>query len=140
MNKGFTLIELLAALIIIGLISVIVIPSVSKVIKNNKTNMCNSQLQNLESAARLWGSDNLIYMPTKESDIVVSINDLLESKVDLNDEYGSLLITVGYLQDEGYIDDVYDAVMKENLNKDVQIKITKVNKTFKYEIGYVCGE
>lgn len=139
MNKGFTLVELLAALIVIGLISVLVIPSVSKVIKNNKVDMCNSQLENLESAARLWGSDNLIYMPTKESDVVVNINDLLESKVDLNDEYGALLITVGYLQDEGYIDDVYDAVMKENLSEDVQIKITKVNKIYKYEIGYICG-
>lgn len=140
MNKGFTLVELLATLIVIGLISALVIPSVSKLIKNNRVDMCNSQLENLESAARLWGSDNLLYLPTKESDVVVGINDLLESNVDLNDEYGTLVITVGYLKEEGYIDDLYDATKKENLNDNVQVKITKVNKTFEYEIDYTCGE
>ena len=139
MKRGFTLVEMLATLIIIALISAIVIPSVSTLIKNNRVDMCNSQIENIESAARLWANDNLVYLPTKENDVVVSINDLLESKVDLNDEYGTLVLTVGYLQDEGYIDDVYDAVLKENIDKDVAIKITKKGKTYNYEILYTCS-
>ena len=140
MNKGFTLVELLATLIIIGLISALVIPSVSKLIKNNKVDMCNSQLENIESATRLWTSDNLIYMPTVQSELEVSINDLLESNVSVNDEYGVLVLTVGYLQEEGYIEDVYDATKKENIDKNVAIKISKINKTFEYKIDYICGD
>ena len=56
-NKGFTLVELLSVIVIMGIILLVAIPSVFGISKTIKDNMYCTKVHNLESAAKLYGSD-----------------------------------------------------------------------------------
>ena len=62
MKKAFTLIELLAVITLLGLIALITFPSVNKSIKNSKEQSLQRTIENIETAARNYGSQyNLGY-------------------------------------------------------------------------------
>ncbi|MBE6158603.1 MAG: BspA family leucine-rich repeat surface protein [Firmicutes bacterium] len=56
-KKGFTLAELLSVIVIMGIILLVAIPSVFGISKVVKDNMFCTKVHNLESAAKLYGSD-----------------------------------------------------------------------------------
>ena len=56
-NKGFTLVELLSVIVIMGIILLVAVPSVFGISKTIKDNMYCTKVHNLESAAKLYGSD-----------------------------------------------------------------------------------
>ena len=58
-NKGFTLIELLAVIAILALLITIAVPSVIALSKRIKWNMFCTKVENIESAAKIYGNDNL---------------------------------------------------------------------------------
>ena len=58
-NKGFTLVELLAVLVILGMISLIIIPSVSGTLNASRKNSYQKQIKVLETAAEKWGVENI---------------------------------------------------------------------------------
>ena len=57
-KNGFTLIELLVVIAIIAILSVVVIPSVITVNKNVNERLYNQKVENIESAAELYASNN----------------------------------------------------------------------------------
>ena len=57
-KNGFTLIELLVVIAIIAILSVVVIPSVMTVNKNVNERLYNQKIENIESAAELYASNN----------------------------------------------------------------------------------
>ena len=120
MKKGFTLAELLAVIVILGLIAVITIPVVTKTLSSYKIRLCNEQIGNIEEAARVWGSDNLLTLPDSETD--------------------PLTIHLEDLQNGGYIaKDIKDPVDSSKTIGNIPITITKVGKKYKYEVEYHCG-
>lgn len=116
MKKGFTLAELIAVIVILALISLITVPIVSKMLKTNKKSLCNTQLNEILTAARSYGSENIFRLPDKSGD--------------------TLTITLGDLINGGYIDgDITNPVSKETFDPDaVEITITKNNKKYEYEL------
>ena len=59
-RKGFTLIELLAVITILGILMLILIPSVSRIIENSRKNTFLSTAKNYANAVRdEWAADNL---------------------------------------------------------------------------------
>ncbi len=58
MRKGFTLIELLGVIILLGLVGLIVIPSITKLIKNSRQDLYENQVKMIEESARKWGIQN----------------------------------------------------------------------------------
>ena len=82
-KKGFTLIELLAALIIMGLILVIVIPNISDIIDDNSTKIYKNQINNIIKSTKEWGADNIGKLPSNNGD--------------------SIRVTLGELQTGGYV-------------------------------------
>lgn len=50
--KGFTLIELLGVIIILGVISLIIVPITINIIKDNEQKLYDTQLKNIEEGAR----------------------------------------------------------------------------------------
>jgi len=72
MKKGFTLIEIMAVITILGIIGLIAVITVDKTIKDNNEKVYQMQISNIEDAARIWGTNNLSYLPDN-SDEVVSI-------------------------------------------------------------------
>ena len=56
--KGFTLVELLAVIAIMGMLAVIMVPTISGVIEENKTNNSANLKNSIKSSARAYISDN----------------------------------------------------------------------------------
>lgn len=141
-NKGFTLIELLATLVIISIVSVISVLAVNKVSENSRLDLCNTQVKNIKSAAMLWASDNKILLPTTdENEVLINLSDLRNSNTDINSLYSGLVLTIGDLVEEGYIDeDIYDPISKKNIPIDTKITIWKSKKTYNYNVDYYCNK
>lgn len=134
-NKGFTLIELLATLVIISIVSVISVLAVNKVSENSRLDLCNTQVKNIKSAAMLWASDNKFLLPTTdENEVLINLSDLRNSNTDINSLYSGLVLTIGDLVEEGYIDeDIYIPI-------DTKITIWKSKKTYNYNVDYYCNK
>ena len=75
---GFTLIELLGVITILGLLVVITVPTVDRVIKNYKGELYDTQIGNIELAARNWGADHKGELPKIEGEQITI--DLLTLK------------------------------------------------------------
>jgi len=80
-KNAFTLVELLAVLIVLGLIAVIVVPSVTNTVKSSNENAYKKQIQVLETAAEKWGTENIDRLPAIDSDetLVIDFNTLYTS-------------------------------------------------------------
>lgn len=140
-NKGFTLIELLATLVIISIVSVISVLAVNKVSENSRLDLCNTQVKNIKSAAMLWASDNKFLLPTTdettdENEGLINLSDLRNGNTDINSLYSGLVLTIGDLVEEGYIDED----IKKNIPIDTKITIWKSKKTYNYNVDYYCNK
>jgi len=115
MKKGFTLAELLGVIVVLALISLVTVPAVSDVLKNNKKKLCETQLQNIKLAAQNYGADHFYDLPVESG--------------------GTFSIELKDLTSNGYIDkEIRNPVTKENFAEDEVIKITRDNNKFRYEI------
>ena len=111
-KNGFTLAELLGVMVILSLISIITIPAVTDSLNSYKSKLCNSQLDEIVAAAKVWGTDNILV---------------------LGDEYS---ISLGELAEYGYIDEkINNPVTNENFDPDTTIvNIQKSGKRYIYSI------
>ena len=117
-KNGFTLIELLAVLTVLGLISLVTVSTITGTLKSYKNTLYENQINNIEAAARLWASDNMLKLPNDDSSTEVC------EYVNYNncsDNYYKLVITLSELQKSGYLDtDLKNAKTKktfENFKK-----------------------
>lgn len=115
-KNGFTLAELLGVIVILALISLITVPAVSGTLQKYKSKLCKTQVEQIVSAARTWGSDNILKLPSSGNSIEVTLKEL---------------------SDYGYIDsDIENPVTKENFDlEETKVKITKNGKKYEYEIN-----
>ncbi|MBR3229569.1 MAG: prepilin-type N-terminal cleavage/methylation domain-containing protein [Bacilli bacterium] len=63
MKKGFTLVELLVVLVIIGMLSLVVYPSIMGVIKSSREDAYNSQIKVIEKVTKEWAVSNPEMLP-----------------------------------------------------------------------------
>lgn len=114
-KKAFTLVELMGVLVIIGVLTAVLIPVISNVIKENKQKMYNTQLDTIKLAAKNFGSDNVFLLPDNNDEIVY--------------------INLNQLKKMGYIEDVItNPLTKKDFSDCTLIKITKVEGGYEYQI------
>lgn len=77
-KNGFTLIELLAAIIVLGIISLIVFPTIDRTIKNQKNKLYDRQVATIIDAGKSWGLKNTSLLPETGVMVYVGINKLAE--------------------------------------------------------------
>lgn len=85
-NKGFTLTELLMVLIVIGIVSALVIPNISKTLEHQKVKLYNKQVNQIIEITKSWSAKNLDKLPSDESTIYVSLDTLINEKYLEQDE------------------------------------------------------
>ena len=115
-NKGFTLVELLAAVALLAIISLIITPTISSVIKNNKIEACKKLFTSTEQAAKNYVSDNRYGTITNMT--------------------ASDLITKGYLTG-GTINPLNKTDIKDNIK--VTITFDTNTKKYTYVTNYSNG-
>ena len=124
MKKGFTLIELLAVIAILGVILLIVMPSVTGILSRTQGRLNNEQKTAILNAARQWGTTNLA-----ETDGKIYYNGS-EKKY----------VTIKELQDSGYLEDktIKDMTDKGDVSKDTKICIKYKDYQYVYEYDGEC--
>lgn len=115
MKKGFTLAELIGVLVILALIGTIAIPSVTKIIRENKNNICIIQFNNIIEETKNWGSNNIEKLPSNDGEAInVSFDDLVK---------------YGYAEDN-----LINPITKAKFTNEWYVKIEKFSNKLQYKI------
>jgi len=67
-KKGFTLAELIGVIVVLSLICLITVPAIASVLKANKKSLCETQLNNILTAAKSYASENILSMPINNNE------------------------------------------------------------------------
>ena len=123
-KNGFTLIELLAVILILGIIAVITVPTIVGVLNDSRESLNENQKQQIVSAARNWGVNNL-----SENGGKVYYNGS-EKKY----------ITIKELQDSGYLDDktIKDLTDDGTVASSTRVCISYQDYQYVYEYDGAC--
>lgn len=101
-KNGFTFIEILGVIALLSLLSVIILVTVDKSLKDSKETLSQVQIESIKSAASLWRTDNIELVP----------------------DSGYYTITLGELIDLGYFKgDLVDPNNKKSYNSDIVINV-----------------
>lgn len=120
MKRGFTLVELLAVITLIGLLSLIVIPVVDKIIKDNEEQLYETQIKMIEDSARSWAADNIFQLPSNNGEVLTK--------------------TICELENSGFLEaDVKNPKTEELFYKDAVVKITKTENGYEYTFDEDSG-
>ena len=98
-KKGFTLIEMLAVILLIGVISLILIPSVVVIINKNKQKTCISTKESIISATKMYVAENK-YTKISCGENNISVTDLKDygniSDKELDNKFTNTNVKVTY--------------------------------------------
>lgn len=119
-KKGFTLVELIAVIILLGALSLIIIPIVNNSLTKNKEKLYENQLKSIEEAASKWAYNNLELLPSDEGE--------------------AISITLLILKQNGHVAvDVKDPRSGNDLPNDMIITITFRNNNYIYAVDDESG-
>lgn len=119
-KNGFTLVELLGVVVILAMLGVIIVPTINKVISDNKNELYEVQIRTIKSGASDFVSENIF---SDELDIPNN---------------SSIGIKLGKLKELGYIDkDITNPISRVKFSDDLIILITNNDNGYSYT---VCDE
>jgi type IV pilus assembly protein PilA len=119
MKKGFTLVELLAVIMLLGIISLIAIPSVGKILNRSRQRALDGVKKELIKATKSYTADNLELLPSNDG--------------------GYICVDIETLENSSYInnDEIIDPTTEEPLVG--YIKVTYLSKYNKYNYEYALN-
>ena len=145
--KGFTLVELLAVIAIMGMLAVIMVPTISGVIEENKENSKKNLENSIKSSARAYISDNRYEISLDNNSCdnnntkrnITSIGTGTNLKEITNSEI-SILILVN----EGYLKSNSGEIINPKTNKPINKKESYIvvtydcsSKDYKYDDPHI---
>ena len=119
-RKAFTLIELMGVLVIIGILTVILVPVINNTIKNNKQQLYDNQLEMIRLAAQNLATDNTYILPEEDGE--------------------EIYITLGQLRAMGYAEGtIIDPLTNKNFPDNLIVMIIKKENDYDYVINLDGG-
>lgn len=115
MKKGFTLVELLAVITIIGVVALLVFPTIMDSIQNSKEDLYQIQIKEIEDTGKKWATDYLEFLDSTH---------LNATGVSLK-----ALITSGYFQKNN----IQDPRTKEQMDGCIKISYDDITKQYQYD-------
>ena len=114
MKKGFTLVELLAVIAIIGVLTTLIIPSVSRMVRDRKSKLYENQVNELVSVTRQYMANN-------------------PEMYDAIDEYGHVYVTLRELCNSKHIDcTVVDPRDNSTMEGLIRVSLSGTDYIYKY--------
>ena len=114
-KRGFTLVELLGVIAIIGVLTLVAMPSVEKAIEEGQENIYELQINNIKSGLKNWATDNTDLLPTKDKQ--------------------QISLTLGQLKLEGYVEmKIQNPKNNKCFGNDMVLTITRNKKNYIYEV------
>ena len=114
-SKGFTLAELLGVIIILAVIALIATVSITSSMKKTKDELYNLQIENIINGAKTWASGNVFKLPENDGE--------------------TIYLTLAELKQAGFVEkDITNPLTNELFSDQLQVKITKVDNNYNYEI------
>ncbi len=114
-ENAFTLVEMLTAVIILGLISIIIVPTVERATNRAREELYKIQINNIRDGAKNWGAKNFILLPESEGEIIT--------------------LTLGQLKVGGFVDnDIKNPRSRKYFPNDMEIVITNVFNDYEYKV------
>ena len=113
--NGFTLVELLATIVIIGVVAIIVVPTVINNIEEARIKLYETQIQNVELSAKKWATEN---------------------RKELDNEYlNPTFISLTMLKDTGFLtnEKIKNPSTGGEMNGCIKISYDYDNKIYKYK-------
>lgn len=122
MKKGFTLIELLGVIVILGVLSVIIVPVVNNMMLESRENLAEAQEKSILKAAKNWGHDHIFMLPDCEG--AANCDD-------------TITITLGQIMNDGFLDNqlIKDVNKNKIYSEATEIVIGKNNNQNTYKMG-----
>lgn len=115
MKKGFTLIELMGVIIIVGMVGLLVIPTVDNVMRTSKQDTYQIQLKTIREGAKNWATDHIESLPEKEGE--------------------KITLQLGQLKQAGKVDkNIKNPLQNKPFPDDLLITITYHNGLYLYEV------
>ena len=126
MKKGFTLIEMIGAIILLGTLSLLIIPIVNKNIKQSKEKLYIAQIEEIKLATEKWAYKNMDMLPNDEGGVVeVTLLELKKSgdlPLDIRDPRTNTLISNQTTVQIIYTNNMYEYIVNDySDSKDVDI-------------------
>ena len=114
-NRGCTLAELLGVIIILGVIALIATISITNSMRNSREELYNLQISNIINGAKTWASGNVFELPENDGE--------------------AIYLTLAELKEAGFVEkDITNPLTDELFSDQLQVKITKVDNNYNYEI------
>ncbi len=112
-KNAFTLIELLATVIILGFISLMVVPAVDRALNRSRNELYTIQISNIREGAKNWAAKNFVVLPDKNGEIIT--------------------LTLGQLKLGGFVDkDIKNPKSRKYFPNDMEIIIRNISNNYEY--------
>ena len=114
-NNGFTLAELLGIIIILAVLTLIAMTSITNTMKESKEDLYDIQIDNIITGAKTWASSHAFELPENNGETIT--------------------LTLEQLKQAGFVEeDITNPLTNELFENTLQVKITKIDNNYKYEV------